>query len=73
MQMKYDRHRKKTKRNLIILVLHIHFLVFSLIIVLRGMKKLKEKSTAQSFGWQVLERKARFFPALPEKDMKKPP
>lgn len=45
------------KKNLIILIFHIHFLILSLIVVLWGKNKLKQTSSAGSSS-QVLERKA---------------
>ena len=74
MWMRYDQQKKKTKKNLIVLILHIHFLIFSLVVVLWGMRRLRERS-AQSPAPQVLERKAQFLPASPSKskDVKKTP
>ena len=57
------------KKNLIFLILQIHFLIFSLIGVLWVRNQFKKKFSTKKTS-QTLERKAQFFPS--PKDKKQP-
>lgn len=57
------------KKNLIFLILHIHFLIFLLIAVLWSRHQFKKKFSHTPPNTQTLERKAQFL--LPLKDDKK--
>ena len=53
--------KKKSRKNLIFLILQIHFLIFLLISVLWSRNQLKKKFS-QTSNPQIVERKATFIP-----------